>query len=300
MTKAVPTPSAQKPYVVSADLGLLLSRWAHSSGFSAPSEKALETLRTRFTNRMSSMFPSFEMLDERELESGISDLVSQYGRPVISLDRVYARDGIYLELSRAVDIHRKDAGLQQRANSKSPSDQFDDIARLLVGQDVVVVDDVIFEGKVIERVTNELHTRGVRVSAVVAAVAVSEGVARIAELGIETRCLHLYDEVLDEVCERDFYPGAPFSGRSLQGHDNIGLPYIAPFGLPEQWASIPPEAALEFSRFCIEQTIQLFTEIERASERPVLCCDIPRGVFGLPRNEQRFVDVLQQVARGLP
>lgn len=61
-------------------------------------------------------------------------------------------------------------------------------------------------------------------------------------------CLKTYSEIIDEVCERDFYLGLPYSGRSLIGNNNIGFPYFLPFGKLRDWASIPSEFQNDFSK----------------------------------------------------
>lgn len=72
-------------------------------------------------------------------------------------------------------------------------------------------------------------------------------------------------------------------------------PYILPFGNPGEWASIPKDRQVPFSRFCLSQTEKLFEGIERASGKSVTCKDLTRGVVGLPRDDTRFVDALRNV-----
>jgi hypothetical protein len=111
---------------------------------------------------------------------------------------------------------------------------------------------------------------------------------------VEVRSVHYFDSVVDEVCERDFYPGVLLSGRTLYGSENVGLPYLLPFGDPVNWASIPEEKKYAFSEFCLNQTIKIFEEIELSSGRPVLCRDLERNIFSIPADGIRFVDALKQ------
>jgi hypothetical protein len=85
----------------------------------------------------------------------------------------------------------------------------------------------------------------------------------------------------------------PLSGRLLAGPGNIGVPYLLPFGDPGGWASIPQRHHGHVSRFCLQQTISLFKAIEEASGRTVQCCDLGRAVFGLPRDDTRYVTALE-------
>jgi hypothetical protein len=157
---------------------------------------------------------------------------------------------------------------------------------------------VVFTGELLERVIHCLSRMGIRVSFVCAGIGIAEGVQRISQSKCEVRCVRIYEKVIDEVCERDFYPGVPFSGRQLAVDDNIGVPYILPFGEPTSWASIPYEHEVTFSRFCIRQTISLFEEIECCSNRQVKCADLGRKVIGLPYGQDRYTEVLLKLVQG--
>lgn len=121
----------------------------------------------------------------------------------------------------------------------------------------------------------------------------AEGIHRINQSKRTVRYIRRYEEVIDEVCERDFYPGVPFSGRLLVNHENVGVPYLLPFGHPGKWASIPDRWQVSFSGFCLQQTIRLFEEIERCSDRMVGCSELGRMVATLPRDGTRFVEALR-------
>ena len=150
-------------------------------------------------------------------------------------------------------------------------------------KEVCLVDDVIFSGILTERVINLLSHMEISVPVVCAGIGIQEGIDRIIGDKREVICKKVYKEVIDEVCERDFYLGVPCSGRSLIGSVNVGLPYILPFGKPEEWASIPLEFQKAFSDFCVNQTIFLFEEIQKISNKKVCCSDIERKVIGQPK-----------------
>ena len=119
-----------------------------------------------------------------------------------------------------------------------------------------------------------------------------EGTEKLTDAGYTVQCVRAYSEVIDEICERDFYPGVSLSGRLLVGNENIGLPYVLPFGNAEKWASIPTEWQEPFSQFCIQQTIRLFKAIEHCSGRIVRCCDLARKVIFLPIGSTRYIEEL--------
>ncbi|OHA17436.1 MAG: hypothetical protein A3G52_02200 [Candidatus Taylorbacteria bacterium RIFCSPLOWO2_12_FULL_43_20] len=283
-----------KPYVVSADIYLLMKGWAIQNDFVLPSREFFCRLRKEFSNYMSGIFSNFELVSEDEISYGLAKLVAESGLPAISLDRVYCKSELNLEIARLVDKNGKDCGLGHRAGTPPIVQQ---IKRLQMSglREVVVVDDVVFSGALLERIVDLLSRIHIRVPLICAGVGIAEGINRINGTKREIRCACTYEEVIDEVCERDFYAGVPLSGRLLVGDDNIGVPYLLPFGKPESWASIPSEYATDFSRFCLHQTKTLFDEVERHSGRPVLCQDLGRKVVGLPMNETRYAEVLHKI-----
>lgn len=282
-----------KPYVVSADIMSLLSRWAEQKGFVLPAPEFVSQLQNEFCAFLRGIFPSFEFVPEAELINGITQLVSRSGVAPISLDRVYfCAEAHHLDISRLVDIEGGDRGLGHRPGTPPLLQQFTELKRARL-EEVVLVDDVIFSGVLIERIIRHLSRLGVRVPLVCAGIGIDEGIDRINQSKCEVRCVRRYRAVADEVCERDFYPGVPFSGRLLIGDGNLGVPYLLPFGDPGKWASIPSAHQTAFSRFCIRQTTRLFVEIERRSNRIVRCSDTGRMVATLPGDDTRFVDALR-------
>lgn len=281
-----------KPYVVSADIQLLLNQWATQNNFVLPGIDFMSGLRNGFSVFMQDIFPSFEFVPEAELSKGITRLVSESGLTPVSLDRAYLHVATHLDIARFVDNTGRDCGLGPRPDAPPLLRQFRNLKEAGL-REVVLVDDVVFTGELIERIIHCLSRMGVLVPLVCAGIGITEGIRRINQSRREVRCVRRYNEVIDEVCERDFYPGVPFSGRLLVRDENAGVPYLLPFGNPGKWASIPSEWQVPLSKFCIGQTIRLFEEIERYSNRIVSCAELGRMVTTLPRDGTRFVDVLR-------
>ncbi|MEK7584169.1 MAG: hypothetical protein AAB490_02915 [Patescibacteria group bacterium] len=281
-----------KPYVVSADVQLLVREWARRRGFASPGNDLMNELRNDFDIFMRGIFPAFELVPEGEIADGLTALVARAGLSPLSLDRVYFSSASRLDITRYVDAGGRDRGLGHRPGTPPLFQQFKRIAESGI-REAALVDDVIFTGELLERIIHCLSRVGVRVPIVCAGIGIEEGVRRINRTKREVRCVRIYEDVVDEICERDFYPGVPFAGRSLAGDGGFGVPYLLPFGNPGKWASIPREWEMRFSEFCIEQTIRLFAEIERRSNRIVACSDLDRAVVGLPRDSTRFIDALR-------
>lgn len=283
-----------KPYVVSADIRLLLQEWARRKGFSVPSKQFFTNLRSNFSYRMGGILPGFEMVGEEELSQGLNQIVEKNGLVPVSLDRVYYQSNPRLDIARIVEEEGNSRGLGRRSDTPFLLTQFRSLRKAGI-KEVALVDDVIFSGDLIERVARTIERMRIKVPKVYAGIGITKGVNKLTQSGRKVECVKQYDEVIDEVCERDFYPGVPYSGRLLAAEGNVGAPYILPFGNPVQWASVPESYQVSFSKFCIGQSIQLFEEIERLSERQVKCSDLDRRVITLPSDSTRFVDALRDI-----
>ncbi len=284
-----------QPYIVSGDIVPLLREWAESKNFVLPAEEFFSQLRDDFSRYIRKIFPGFEFAHEDELTTGMKNIVSESGLQPISLDWVYYPTNPSLAIARLVDKKGKDAGLGRRPDAPSIVQQFRQLKQLS-NKNIVLVDDVIFTGDLLEKVAGLLSKMGFKVSLICGGIGIGEGIERLVNTGYSVRCVRTYSTVIDEICERDFYPGVPLSGRVLVGKENIGVPYLLPFGNPGKWASIPPEWQAPFSKFCIQQTIRLFEEIERCSNRVVSCAELGRMVITLPQDRTRFVDVLRSIS----
>lgn len=289
------------PYVVSSDIRVALAPWAQRQGFTLPSDDFFTALRQNFAAVGQEIFPGFEMVSEDEIILGLQNLLSESPYPTISLDGNYFPSEYSLELTRTVNDNLESRGLRRRPGTVSFREQLGQLNKLKEKglTEVNLVDDVGFSGELLERVINILKKRGFTVKGVYLGVGVSEAIERIEALGIEIKSVRKYGKVIDEICERDFYPGTPQSGRTLVGIENIGASYILPFGKPNEWASIPLREAQKFSLFCIEQAIRLFSEIERISGKIVRCKDLERVPYGIPKSESRFVDELRKIINSI-
>lgn len=283
----------KKPYIVSADIYLLLSKWAVRKNFTLPSKEFFLKLREEFSMHMFKLFPDFEFISEDEIFKYMLQITSGSNLPVVSLDPVYFQGDHSLELTRNVKLDGTDQGLRHRFGSDPLLKQLSLLKDTGV-KEICLVDDVIFSGVLTERVIRSLSHLGISVPLVCAGIGIQEGIDRITTSSRSIYCLKTYVDVMDEVCERDFYLGVPYSGRSLCNSQNIGLPYILPYGKPDKWASIPVVSQKPFSEFCINQTITLFEEIEKSSKRIIDCSEIERKVFDQPK-KGRYVDFLQSI-----
>lgn len=284
------------PYVVSADIRFLLRGWAASHSFVLPSDAFFADLREEFSAFMKKVFTNFELVLEEELSAGIAELVRQTPATPVSLEKTYHATARSLEVARLVNDRGDDCGIGPRAGAKTLLRQFKVLKRAGL-KEVTLIDDVIFSGGFMARLVHLLNKMSLRVPTVCVGIGIEEGVSKLRELNCEVRCVRRYKAVIDEVCERDFYPGTPLSGRLVAKSQNVGMPYILPFGKPKEWATIPEERHRELSRFCLMQTARLFSEIERSSGKTVITQVLPRQVHSLRNGVMSFTEVLREVAR---
>jgi hypothetical protein len=284
------------PYVVSEDIVILLEKWSKTKNFTLPNQDFFKQLRLDFTNAMRKIFPAYESVREIELSQGLNTLIKSNDIFSISLDRIYAQSNYNLDISRLVNNDGMDQGLGRRRDRSVLLEQFRNLQKLGVRK-AILVDDVIFSGKGLIRILDLLSKLRIEIPTIYAGIAIRDGIKLLKNSGFNVQAVRVYEEVTDEVCERDFYPGVSFCGRSLNNNENVGIPYILPFGNPEDWASIPKNMQIPFSKFCLNQSIKLFEEIEKSSGKYVYCSDLDRKVIGLPNDDTRFTACLRQTLR---
>jgi len=281
----------EKAYVVSQDIKLLLKEWSLDKDLSLPDNYFFDELRKDFENYMKKIFSNFQFITEDELTKGINHLIHSTNIPIVSLDRVYCKTILNLDVTRSVDKNGNEVCLENRPGALSIEKQIEQIKSLKI-KEIALVDDVIYSGSLIEKIIKLIQNNNMWVRAIYAGIGIKDGVARIKTNGTKIiKCVKYFNSVLDEICERDFYPGVPLCGRFLSGSQNTGLPYLLPFGNPEKWASIPQNKINDFSKFCINQSIKLFEEIEKQSNRKIMCYELSRQVINC--KDGRFIDQLR-------
>lgn len=209
----------------------------------------ITAFRDSLTADLTAMGEDVEWVAATELQSGLKKLRDQVSLPVISLDGSYYAPGEgddALGISRAVQPgDLLDAGYDSRLGYPPLVQQLDRLGERYEGQDVALLDDVLFTGSMVGWVRGELARRGVGAPLLLCGIAIGDGQELLAGLGIETRSVRYYQTVTDQLCERDF-TYLPGSGRKVIGQEQ-SVPYFDPeSGKPGEWASIKDIAA-----FCL-------------------------------------------------
>jgi hypothetical protein len=249
---------------------------------------------------LGSIFPRVNIIDDDSLLKGINSLVKNAGLPVVSLDRCYVDENSpnlcgFLDVSRCVNEKFEQLGVNGRDACTVGSQMDKLVSKLGPNRRIAIVDDVLFAGDTHTYVSKMFKERGITVAEVIVGVSIGEGKSILENNGIKVSALLSYDTVVDEICERDFSAGVPFSGRTVKvGEEIYGAPYFYPFGTPETWASIPKDRAGHFSEFCLESSIKLWSNIEKRSDRPISTDEVPKKIFGLEKNKS-IVEALKSV-----
>lgn len=300
----------ESDYVVLGDMYFLLNEWVKEKQFVLPNKIFFSSIRKDFSESMKKIFPRLIFISEDQIIGGMNYFLSHYYKnyETISLCPTYIKSTLNINLTRMIQSPENKTGIFSRFGCSNLLTQLTELKKLNLKK-VMLVDDVIFTGSLLSRIILILRKMGIEDINVIAGVGTKQGVSKIRSLGCCVDCVIEYlNETVDVLCERDFYPGMPYCGRSVKSYHDTGVPYIKPFGMMNEWASIPKEHEESLSRFLIEQTIKIFEEIEKVSyPKKILYNDIDRkisylghcyGAFGPIGPERSFVEILESYLEG--
>lgn len=271
------------PYVVSQDVEGLMTKWSEKNGLIVPETGFTKELSQELEGVLADAIDApIEMVNQEAIKEAMEAFMEASQYPIISLDRAYIDQDSpnvsgFIDVTRMVDEHLEGIGLQPRPGYPSLQEQLEALRTEEISP-VTLVDDVIFEGAGALQLAELLKSVNRPVRKIIAGIGIAEGVERLRNADIEVECYRTYDDVVDEICERDFLPGVPMSGRTLrdaQG-EHWSAPYISPFGNPEKWASIPEPKGLIVSKACLALTVRLWSEVERKSGLIIPANRLPR------------------------
>lgn len=276
------------------------------SGIIPPSEDFIEQLRLDFRKDVNKIFDNKALIlnEEEMLESmskSISDVLGVY--PIISLDKIYLcpdnSNIIFLDCTRLDGS----TNLVSRNNFNDFNDvdnQIKLISNYLKSNkinEIILADDVVFSGSVLKNIINKFKRNDIEVIGIRSCLSMSNPYDMFnQDLPLGLKCGYLMkNEVIDQICERDFYFGIVQSGISIK--DKSGsiykAPYFKPFGNPVERASVPTEYEKYFSEGCIKRSIYLWKEIEKNSNKEFLIKDLPEKIY-LTNEQEKIIKVLKK------
>ena len=227
----------EKPYVISEELDIIDADYIQKN--------KIDEFRESLDDDLRSMGKNTTWVSSNELRQGMNNIIAKTRLPIASLDDRYvtSADG-WIGMSRGVDGNLNDIGYLPRVGYLSIARQLDEIAS--IGDEIVVVDDVVFSGEMICKLKEELQKRNVKIGAVACGILIGEGAEKLQDAGINIEAVRVFDEVDDELCERDFAVVAG-SGRRVKSPAVNALYICNEFGKPTEWASIPSPYVNEFA-----------------------------------------------------
>lgn len=310
-----------EPYVVSQDLGLILSGQGlpkdhfATLGISKGHEQILPDIRRRLGNVLSEIFPNFIYLVEADLAKKFQDKVADMrsaGIPVVSLDRIYADQSLngksgqyFLDVTRVYHPNGV-SELRGRLNSKyselAPDEMVSGIARHLKANGynrIAMADDVIFSGGSVVTIAQNFERQNILVTDIISCVAIEGGMRALANSGIHTDSIYQYPNVLDQVCERDFFVGMSQAGVLMMADGSLKkCPYLMPYGDPMKRASIPAHLAMDVSHDLLQLSADLWTGLEDLNSKKIYGRDLPESIYMIDP-DRRLVDTLREHAHQL-
>lgn len=302
-----------KPYVISEDIDVLLGVWAKKTGFTIPDSHFFTEKRSAFYSFLEQCLVCenganpVHSITGHELRDGIRNLVSEFP-VVISVDPIYTPSKFpIVHITRMMDENFHKIGTGSRTHEPI-CEQLRSLPTQYRVSPVAICDDVVYGGESIIDLIEACEKEGIVVNALVVGISIQEGIDAIYRRFPHVRFYSVveYDSVLDEICERDFWIGVPHSGRlvgtlkngvPMPSFPETGIPYVSPFGRPDQvaeWSSLKPDRVPEWSRACLSWSIELWEEVERLSERTVRCSDIERIPIGFKKDNSSFLENLRR------
>lgn len=291
------------PFVFTPDIRALLQAWAATAKIAVPPSEYFAEIGNRAASELRDIFPNVEVVSE----AFIVDAFRAYGAglttPVVAIDRAYALPSFfghglyYLDITKAVSQDYETAGLYhytrdpavQKCEVKSFEDYMPAVPLPDKGKKVSLVDDVVFFAKTTLAIVDALRKRGVEVEEVFCGVSTSLAKKNLEAAGISLRSAINYDHLYNEVCGRDLIVGIPNGGRSMLASEPNGtetivkVPFILPFGTT-QWATIPDDRSVPFSKKMLDLSIDMWTYIETLNGRTISTDELRNPIRNLSAN----------------
>lgn len=276
-------------------------------GIIIPSKDEIDFLRENFKKDVHRIFEGqVVIIEEEEMQSYMYEALNTNDDiAIVSLDRIYLdedanieKDIYFIDCTR---INNSKELVPRRENNKiSVNKQIEIISKKLKEKNqtkVVLFDDVVFSGNVLKNIINQFKRNNINVQGIRACISTEEAYKYFNEnidKGLKCGCL-LGADVIDQICERDFYLGIAQSGISVVGEEGIiyKAPYFKPFGNPVVRASIPEKYETVFSNGCLLRSLYLWKKIEENTGKPIYMGDLPERIINT-NGKEKITDVLRK------
>ena len=155
-------------------------------------------------------------------------------------------------------------------------------------KEIIIADDVVFSGSVLKTIIQLFAQKGIKVIGIRACISTEESFRyfnKYLRLGLKCGFL-ISNQVIDQICERDFYYGIAGSGISVRKNNRVvKAPYFKPFGNPIERASIPELEEMKFSLSCLRRSLELWQEMEKINRNIIYNSDLPEIINNTKIND---------------
>lgn len=202
--------------------------------------------------------------------------------PIVTLDKIYIKpDNDNVSFIDCTRVNGTNDIISRMGISLD--DQIEELSIKYRNKEIIIADDVVFSGTVLKTIINKLSLKCIKVVGIITSICSIDGYEYFNETlkyGVRTNYL-MYD-VIDQVCERDFYFGVAGSGIMVKTEDGyFKAPYFKPYGNPYERASIPVEYEDFISEGCLERSLYLWKNLNRNQ----LIKDLPERIIRTDENE---------------
>lgn len=219
--------------------------------------------------------------------------------PIVTLDKIYIEpDNKYIFF---LDCTRID-GINEITSRKGESldTQILRISNILSNKKILLADDVVFSGSVLKDIINRFNLLGIQVVGIITSICTNNSYNYFnlnLKYGIKTNYI-LSEDVIDQICERDFYFGIAGSGIMIKTNNGLyKAPYFKPYGNPYERASIPNEYINYFSKGCLYRSIYLWEEIDRIRKRNTIIKELPEKIINTNSNDEVVKTLKKEIRR---
>ena len=208
--------------------------------------------------------------------------------PIVTLDKIYINpdeeDIYFLDCTR---MNGTDDIVSRKR--ETVDSQIMRISRQLHQKEILLADDVVFTGSVLKNIRNRFSRVNVQVVGVIASICTMESYRYFnshLKYGMKANYI-MSSDVIDQICERDFYFGIAGSGIMVNTENGLcKAPYFKPYGNPYERASIPLEYENYFSRGCLKRSIYLWEEIDDLKKSKTKISELPEKIVNTSQKEE--------------
>ena len=219
--------------------------------------------------------------------------------PIVTLDKIYLEpDEQYIFFLDCTRVNGTNEIVSRK--SESLDSQIKRITEVLPSKEIILADDVVFSGSVLRSIIKRFSDYGIKVVGIISSICSYDGYEyfnKSLKYGIKTKVLMLED-VIDQICERDFYFGVAGSGIMISTDDGMyKAPYFKPYGNPYERASIPLEYVDFFSRGCLERSLYLWEDMDNIRDSKTKILELPERIINTKENDEVVKTLKKEIKR---